>query len=91
LEAEVKTRVIRYWHQTDWLYKVERYVQATGDEQWVTLRGIKHQVLDVPKAGEWYWAHKRGGISRDLAMSIASRLAVNLPLEDDDIIAEFGE
>lgn len=92
-DGEVKTRVIRYWHETDWLYRVEKLLQITGEEVWVTFGyGDPRRppfAYGVNK-GDWYWAPVIAGVSRDRAMSVASRLADGLPQEDDDVIAEFG-
>ncbi len=95
----MKTRVVRYWGGTDWLYRVEVYEQVTDLDVFVTIGGQDFEYMPKPVVGSWRWAPyivPNGGapgicaFSRDRAMSIASRLALKLPLEDADVVAEFG-
>lgn len=83
----MKTRVVRYWHQTDWLYKVEAWAQVTEKDKFITIGGHEHSVVPEPKIGEWRWRHIRGAVSRDLAMRIAQGLSEP---NADDVVAEFG-
>lgn len=96
----MKTRVVRYWHNTDWLYTAQVWTQVKPEDQWISIGGERYDVLPKPEIGSWYWRQyiiPNGGapgicqFSRDRAMSIASRLALDLPQEDADVIAEFGD
>lgn len=96
----MKTRVVRYWGGTDWLYRVETHEQVKESDVFVTIGGQNFEYLPKPEVGSWRWIPyilPNGGasgihsFSRDRAMSIASRLALDLPQEDADVIAEFGD
>jgi hypothetical protein len=85
----VKTRVVRYWYETQWLYKVEKYIQADGKEQWMEFGGIRHVVLDAPKAGEWYWAFVAAPLSAEHAAEVAKDLATAKTPDLTDVVAEY--
>jgi hypothetical protein len=96
----LKTRVVRHWHSTDWVYSVEIWEQVKPDDQFVDVGGDRYQLMPTPKVGSWRWRRYIAAIggtsgiavfSQDRALSIASRLAQNLPQEDADVIAEFGD
>jgi hypothetical protein len=96
----MKTRVVRHWQNTDWVYTVETWEQVKPDDQFVCLGNDRYQLLPTPKVGSWRWrryiisndgAPGVAVFSRDRAMSIASRLAQEFPQEDADVIAEFGD
>lgn len=85
----MKTRVIRYWHQTDWLYKVQQWTKATGKEDWI-MDVYTTGVTQVP-AGEWYWKHVVGAISLSQAEDIAQRLVNGWQYTNEpDVVAEYG-
>jgi hypothetical protein len=103
----MKTRVVRYWGGTDWLYKVDVFRDISPAEiarNAEILASQKRNDARVPgsriyaEKTAYYpltlpglsWRFERHGCSRDRAMSVASRLAENLPQEDCDVIAEFG-
>jgi hypothetical protein len=86
----MKTRVVRYWLETDWLYKVEGWREATCEEMWVMTGGVANKEFPGVKAGEWYWSHIAGCLSHDKAMEIAEKRAASLHYDATDVVAEFG-
>jgi hypothetical protein len=91
LEADVKTRVVRYWHETDWLYKVQEERQVTEADQWVTFGGTRCEVYPKPVVGTNYWFHVAGGLSRENAQRIAKARSEAATVDHTDVVAEFGE
>lgn len=104
----MKTRVVRYWGGTDWLYQVDvfRDISPLEIERNEKIQAsIKRNAERIPGSGRMLedlafsslaeigmrWRLEKWGCSRDRATSVASRLALNLPQEDADVIAEFGE
>ncbi len=91
----MKTRVVRYWHESQWLHKVESWACVTGDEQWTILPSSNTEkpdlVLDSPKKGEWYWRHEAGALSAENALRIARELSEAKNPDRTDVVAEFGE
>lgn len=86
----MKTRVVRYWHKLDWLYKVEEYVQATGEEKWMSrLYGMPSDDR-LPKKGEWYWSFVEGSLSRERAERLAKHVAEGVQDVGCDVVAEYG-
>lgn len=101
----MKTRVIRYWGGTDWLYRVEEFRDLNKQE---TILNEKIEEAKAKPRERWHstdsslrhwsptpagpmWRSYGGPFSLEHATGIASRLAENRPLEDADIIAEFGQ
>lgn len=83
----MKTRVVRYWLEDQWYYKVEEYVQSNGDEEWIFFGGKAAKDFDAPKKGDWYWKWVGAPLPKDVALEVAhSRAAGN-----QEVVAEFGE
>lgn len=93
-----RTRVVRYWHKLDWLYKVEEYVQATGEEKWMSLSPPPGMPLlygmpaddSTPQKGDWYWAYVEGALSRERAEQLAKHVAEGIQNVGCDVVAEYG-
>ena len=104
----MKTRVVRYWGGTDWLYSVE-VLRDISDAEFARNQQIEaskkrnaarepgsHARLEstayhLPAPIGIMWRLQNRNCSRERALSIARRLAMNLPQEESDVIAEFGE
>lgn len=87
----MRTRVIRYWHQTEWLYKVEKYVQATGEEQWTCIGEPDPNAPPNPKAGEWYWTLVAAPLAFKKAFEVARSLSNGQQPDLTDVAAEFND
>lgn len=86
----MKTRVVRYWHQADWLYQVEKWEQAEKDTELFSWR-IGEHMQTIP-AGTWRWWYVRSGLSEQAARKVAQRLSEqpSEPVDATDVVAEFG-
>lgn len=93
----MRTRVEQYWYDGDWRYKVEKYIQVTGDEVWVSPTvwycDHKYTPAENPKVGDWYWSWVWSGGTKENALRIAKELSSKpeLKVDQKDIIAEFDE
>lgn len=97
----MKTRVVRHWNNTDWVFSVESHVQAQEDTPLYSppsRYGVAEQA-SVWKKGEWRWqpyivsngnAPGTSLFSRDRATLIAARLAEGKEFPDRDVVEEFG-
>lgn len=84
----MKTRVVRYWHKTDWLYRVDCYVESKTDDY--TFDPQNGAPIEVIPKGTWRWTfYTPGGLSRDQAMAIAEKLSKGEDFDTADVIAEF--
>lgn len=87
----MRTRVVRYWYKTDWLYKVEKWAQSEKDEEFLTWEGTRFvPSVQSRKKGEWHWDLVESGLSRERAEAIAGSLADGRRPPDADVVAEFG-
>lgn len=94
----MKTRVVRHWAHTDWVYVVEKWVQTTADEIFYSWPG---STPPAPAVGSWRWTRHtipgRSGepgtsqFSQERATSIAYNLARHEPADDADVVVTFGE
>lgn len=85
----MKTRVIRYWHDTDWHYRVERYVCTEKDTPLYSMHGGLC-ATSIRKAGTWYWEHVAGGLSLAKAKEIAVAVANKQAYEKHEVVYEYG-
>lgn len=94
----MKTRVVRHWAHTEWVYTVQTWVQVSADDIFVKFHGNDSP---TPAVGSWRWdtyivpgAYGAPGIyefSRSRATEIAHNLSYRQPVGDADVVMTFGE
>lgn len=85
----MKTRVVRYWHGTDWHHKVEVYDLCEKDELLYHLDSYPPKT-SVRTAGTWYWKLVAASLTRSKAEEIALKVTNQQPYDILDVVYEAG-
>ena len=87
----MKTRVVRYWADGEWLHKVERSKTITEDDQWIIFGGQRCEVYPKPEIGSEYWELVKAELSERNAKRIAREMArEDTDVNENDVMSEFG-
>lgn len=86
----MKTRVVRYWHGTDWHHKVEVYDMCEKDELLYSFGSGGAMVTTTCKTGTWYWKFVAAGLTRSKAEEIALKVTNQQPYDILDVVYEAG-
>ena len=79
----MKTRVVRYWGLTEWLYSVEKFAP---EEPAMWFSGM---VVDKYREPDG-WTAVAGALSFDRAIQIAHALSLGQKPEGADVVAEYS-
>lgn len=82
-----KTRVLKAWRDTDWVYWVERWWVPEED---TPLFGNGLQQVDTAKAGEGRWQFVQGNMTKEHALVVADSVSKGGKCGDEEVVAEFG-
>ena len=85
----MKTRVVKYWHQTDWLYRVDEWLEAKEDQPLYQHGYPDLGVTGMRKKGEWYWSYVLGGVSMKKAMEVAAARSRGEEFDKEEVVVEF--